>query len=115
MRREVVRRTVRERLRDKYVRLQVRGVCVAYDKIAEPRVGDHRSGTRIETLVLPKEAVSSPQSKKLPGDDILESLTNNRTPRMTFGQTPHKEVHIVNVFKNGFEAGLQSCIGRSVP
>jgi hypothetical protein len=34
---------------------------------------------------------------------------------MTFGQTPHKEVHIVNVFKNGFEAGLQSCIGRSVP
>ena len=57
-RKVLARRTIWERFRYKYVRLQVRSICVADDKIAQPRICDHRSGTRVEPLILPIKAVA---------------------------------------------------------
>jgi hypothetical protein len=81
---------------DEDVVLDVRGVGVAEDDVAEPRALDPGQSLRIETLVLVPEPVAVAQALELPGDDRGEGGPDEGPRREVLGQPAGPQVHLVD-------------------
>jgi hypothetical protein len=81
---------------DEDVVLDVRGVGVAEDDVAEPRPLDSGQVLRLEPLVLVPEPVAVAQALELPGDDGREGGPDEGPRREVLGQPAGPQVDLVD-------------------